>query len=285
MNPFIYALVDPLEPDHIRYIGLATRTDRPYVHADEALRSDVTTHKLTWIRKLLINKRMYSVNILEELLNNISREDLCNAEKRHIAEKKSLGHDLTNATDGGDGKLDWSEEERGEVSVRSKEWWANPDNYSSHIEKVKLNLTKAWGNPEVYQKHVLGSKRMWENPEHREKVTAWRQDPVRCEEHRINTSIASQKRWNDPEYHARMCEIQKEGYKNIERRIKQSKSSSKRVGISLEEQISRTKVRIRETKLFARNNPNKLDIALKMIDHHNQILKELQAQVENVCSN
>jgi hypothetical protein len=35
-RPFIYGLVDPLEPAHVRYVGMALQWKRPFAHAKRA---------------------------------------------------------------------------------------------------------------------------------------------------------------------------------------------------------------------------------------------------------
>jgi hypothetical protein len=54
-EPFIYAHVDPLEPRHIRYVGMsATDYKRPLRHIVLAQYDYAkSTHHINWIRKLL----------------------------------------------------------------------------------------------------------------------------------------------------------------------------------------------------------------------------------------
>lgn len=102
-KPCIYGLVDPLEPEHIRYIGYTARTFRMIAHEKEARYSNHNTHKLHWMRKLISEGRMFQSIILEEFEPDVATSTLISAEIRHIAEKQSLGHHLTNGTSGGDG--------------------------------------------------------------------------------------------------------------------------------------------------------------------------------------
>lgn len=104
MKPFIYGLVDPLEPKHVRYVGMAMRASRPYDHAKEA-RSPKTesSYKINWIRSVHSEGRDYAVLKLEELAEGTSRSFLGEIEKMYIASLKAIGHHLTNGTSGGDG--------------------------------------------------------------------------------------------------------------------------------------------------------------------------------------
>lgn len=119
IKSFIYGLVDPKYPDHIRYIGAATNKHRPMCHLREAHSASYSTYKLNWIRKLLSENRIYTVIILEEFFIDVSKSILTEAEKRHIKEKKQAGHCLTNATDGGDGLLNPSLETRVKLSLKA----------------------------------------------------------------------------------------------------------------------------------------------------------------------
>ena len=66
--PFVYGLVDPLEPEHIRYVGIALANPRrPYEHMKECGEKAQRSYKHNWIHSLIADGRMYSVVILLEL--------------------------------------------------------------------------------------------------------------------------------------------------------------------------------------------------------------------------
>ncbi len=117
--PFVYAHVDPFDPTHVRYVGLASkREDRPYQHMRAARRSKTKrTPHISWIRKLQSEGREPSVLILEELPSNAL---LGFVESCYISSLRTLGHQLTNMTLGGyggdTGRLSTAEE-RAEMSI------------------------------------------------------------------------------------------------------------------------------------------------------------------------
>lgn len=120
-RPIIYGLVDPLEPKHVRYVGMASNAGRPYVHAKQARRPNHKySHLRHWVQKLQAEGREYTVLILEELSEDVSRHFLGEVEKMYIASLRAIGHNLTNATDGGEGALNPSQEVRAALSARNK---------------------------------------------------------------------------------------------------------------------------------------------------------------------
>jgi hypothetical protein len=103
-RPFVYGLVDPREVGHVRYVGLAMQSRRPFAHAKRARKEGENhSHVLNWIRSLQAEAIDYAVLILEELPAGSSRKFVGSIEKMYIASLRSLGHDLTNTTEGGDG--------------------------------------------------------------------------------------------------------------------------------------------------------------------------------------
>jgi hypothetical protein len=109
-RPFIYGLVDPLEPNHIRYVGVASKyAGRPFIHAQLARReSTEPSHPINWIRKLQREGRDPVVMILEEFPENVSRDIspgslLGFVEDSYINSLRAIGHKLTNQAPGGQG--------------------------------------------------------------------------------------------------------------------------------------------------------------------------------------
>lgn len=97
----IYALLDP-RTGEIRYVGKSSAgLQRAKSHgAPKRLAAD-DTHKGRWIRMLAEQGLRYQIRVLEET----TAEDLAQAEITWIARGRSLGWNLTNATDGGEGGL------------------------------------------------------------------------------------------------------------------------------------------------------------------------------------
>ncbi len=150
--PFIYALVDPIEPEHIRYIGMTMcRSRRPYDHAKAArLKRFKPCHVMHWVQKLQAEGRIYDVILLEQFSKDVSVDDVRNAEIRHIKLARDAGHILTNSTSGGEGTPDPSPETRAKIGNWTEE---RRTNYKIQRaakrgqvawNKVKKGVQKAW---------------------------------------------------------------------------------------------------------------------------------------------
>lgn len=128
MNPFVYALVDPQDPKHVRYVGMApVRSFRPYEHAKEARKSAATTYKLRWIRKIQTEGRDPSVLLLETLPAGTTTSLLGFVESCYIKSLREIGHRLTNASDGGVGRTGpLSMNARANMVVAAHIRWQNP---------------------------------------------------------------------------------------------------------------------------------------------------------------
>lgn len=104
LQPFIYGLVDPFEPKHVRYVGMTIgRRLRPFDHMRNARKEKKHSHLLHWIRKIQSEGREPSVLILEELFENSSRDFIGFVEKCYIKSLRGIGHRLTNVAEGGNG--------------------------------------------------------------------------------------------------------------------------------------------------------------------------------------
>jgi hypothetical protein len=124
MNKFIiYALVDPITKA-IRYIGKSVSGANRYKEHLKlsALKKEAHTHKARWILKLLSHDLKPEFSILHEAA---TKEELGELEKYYISLHKSLGADLTNLTNGGDGNVGWtpSEQTREKISEAHKKHW------------------------------------------------------------------------------------------------------------------------------------------------------------------
>jgi hypothetical protein len=142
-KPFIYGLVDPFEPGHVRYVGMATQPRRPYEHAKEARKSTQQTHKLNWIRQVQAVGSEPSVLILEELPEGCDREFLGFVESCYIKSLREIGHKLTNGTDGGEGLVNPTEEVRARISASTRAGQAPED----VREKMRVAARKRWEDP------------------------------------------------------------------------------------------------------------------------------------------
>lgn len=102
-RPFIYGLVDPIEPGHVRYVGMAMQSGRPYEHARAARRTKHHSHLYNWIRTLHCEDREPQVLILEELEVGQTRKEVGLVEQIYIPGMRAFGHVLTNVAEGGYG--------------------------------------------------------------------------------------------------------------------------------------------------------------------------------------
>ena len=98
---YIYALVDPITTE-IRYVGKADQPQRRlrYKHLSKS-ELNVDTPKSRWIKGLLANKKFPKLKILEKVRKEIWQD----REVYWIAYYKGKGADLTNSTDGGEGRI------------------------------------------------------------------------------------------------------------------------------------------------------------------------------------
>lgn len=102
-KPFIYALVDPHDVGHIRYVGMAMQPRRPKEHARDARRSAKHSHLFHWIRLLQAEGREPDYLVLEELSEDSSRHFVGLIERMYIDSLRRIGHRLTNVAEGGFG--------------------------------------------------------------------------------------------------------------------------------------------------------------------------------------
>lgn len=112
--PWIYYLKDPRD-DSVRYIGYTTHPEsRLREHLRDA-RSSKTTHKVRWIRSL----QALGLLPVWHLEAEFPPECIHAKEREYIAMGRSEGWYLTNATDGGEGVLNYrhSEETRAKIGA------------------------------------------------------------------------------------------------------------------------------------------------------------------------
>lgn len=97
-RPFVYGLIDPLEPGHVRYVGMASvRASRPNEHAYLARKgSNGNPHLMNWIRKIQSEGREPTFLVLEQLSEGATKkflgfvEQLSAAIKADWARRKTL---------------------------------------------------------------------------------------------------------------------------------------------------------------------------------------------------
>jgi hypothetical protein len=192
--PFIYALVDPREPEHVRYVGMsATNGDgrpRYEYHRRYASRgSRCKSHLACWVRKLHREGVDYSVVLLDQMCEGTPRGVVGAREKLHIQFAKANGHRLVNATPGGDG---------GPTGSGVKRSLAARANMSASQKLVSIAI----GRSEAQRARSLS---MWASrtPEQRAQVAA-----------RISAAASARKRGPlTPEHKAKLGAYRKEAHK------------------------------------------------------------------------
>lgn len=285
--PMIYGLVDPLEPDHVRYVGKTKAPTRPRGHQYEALSADYHTHKIHWILKLLSEGRTYDIITIKQHPSDVSDDDLNTSEIFYIAKYRSEGHRLTNATDGGDGVVNLSPESRSRISEWNKKRWEDKE----FREMMSSNTVSQWEDP-IYRAFHLKRmneeiKRRWEDPEYRTMMVKAQTDQW-TDEQKSEHSKEMIELWADPTWAEERCEAYRQGqierYKDPDASVKQSKSMQKNNTSPLVVQIYDTEVRIQVHTKFIRKDSNKgtsqYDRSLKMVEHLNERLISLKTSLE-----
>lgn len=118
----IYSLSDSESPDIIRYVGQTSNLKRR-LNDHKNPNRDCYSHTSNWIRSVLKSGRDIKCSVLSLVF---SRDLAISLEIAYIKEFREKGFDLTNATDGGDGRFGYkySEEEKKEIGDRSRAAWA-----------------------------------------------------------------------------------------------------------------------------------------------------------------
>ena len=200
--PFVYGLVDPLDTRHVRYVGLAMRRERPFIHARDARRSGTfATNKINWIRKIQAEGREPVALILEELPKDSSLTFVGFVESCYIKSLKEIGHRLTNLTDGGDGVVNPSPEVREQMSRSAKARPAFSLETRAKMSASKMGHVVTQAHREKLRKTLTGQKHPAERVE-KNRVSHLGQ--TQTAEHRAKNSAANRGRILTPETRAKM---------------------------------------------------------------------------------
>lgn len=96
----IYALYDPDDPSHVRYIGKTDNVERRLSqHLQAALMRNLIRPSCEWIRMLALRGVSPGIRVLK----TVPLEQWAVAERAEILAYRVDGHQLTNATEGGNG--------------------------------------------------------------------------------------------------------------------------------------------------------------------------------------
>lgn len=132
---FIYGLVDPIEPDVIRYVGKTNNSVKKRLNEHIKESRDGVTHKNRWIKKIILEGRKPMIFILDEVnMDGWERWEMFYIEK-YKSDK------LTNATKGGDvGMLD---DKYKELSLKKYKRVVQIDFKTKKILNTFLNISDA----------------------------------------------------------------------------------------------------------------------------------------------
>ena len=167
----VYTLASSLEPKAIRYVGISkfdTADKRLKEHIRGARKKKNTGHKDNWIRSVIVNGGEIITTVIE---NNLLWGEACEGEKFYIREYRSLGYNLTNLTDGGDGNLGLipSEETRGRMRNAHLGRTYGPHSIETR-EKLKIAQTGKKLSEETRMKMSIASPRRKMSPENKAKL-------------------------------------------------------------------------------------------------------------------
>jgi len=155
---YLYALVDPAEPKHYRYIGKAKNpTRRLDRHIREVATSPEHSYKINWLRKVILEGCMPELKVLAIVEDRMT----ASTERRAIAAYREAGHRLTNGTLGGEGCDPPIPEVRAKRNAAVKAAFACPDVKERHRAAIKAALAR----PEVKERHRAALKSALARPE------------------------------------------------------------------------------------------------------------------------
>lgn len=132
---FIYGLVDP-RTNEVRYIGWATNPKKRF---REHILSRDKSRKVNWI------KQLYNFQMKPELIiieSNVGH-NYAEREIYWIAYYRSIGCDLTNMTNGGDGTLGLVHSDETKEKIRQKTIGNKRNQGRIHSDEARLNMSDA----------------------------------------------------------------------------------------------------------------------------------------------
>jgi hypothetical protein len=184
---FIYALCDP-DTEEIRYIGKANSIRRRYSDHINECKTSRKSHKISWIKSLLVKNKKPLIKILDE----VPQDDWKLWEVHYIDLYKLKGANLTNLTEGGQGGngykhteeskqrmrksklgIPLSEEHRKNISEAVKLKSQEDPNYNRSGKNLKqpidrdllyqLYITENLSMPEIAEKLDCSEKKVFDN--------------------------------------------------------------------------------------------------------------------------
>jgi hypothetical protein len=193
----IYGLLDP-RTDELRYVGKsASGMVRPKAHC---FPSQLRHHnrRVAWIKSLLAADVKPEIAVLEEVEN---AESLPELEKLAIQHYRSMGFDLVNGTDGGEGTLGrkLSAEARAKISAARKGWCPSDDTRRRMSEGQKHRAPFS----EEHLSHLTDAQRLRRDTtnvseETKRKIAAWNIGRKMSDEAKAKMSAANKARAAKP---------------------------------------------------------------------------------------
>ena len=174
----IYGLFDPLElGGKLRYIGQsAIGLKRAHQHKKPS-NLKAANHKIHWIKSLIKQNLIYEIKILKELGNfetTKERDNALNKEEIHlIAYHKSIGDNLTNSTEGGEGTRGnvFSQETKNKLSQKQKDFFKEngiPKHLAlKHIRKESITIDG------IINKHCSDCQKYKPLMEYHKQISKW----------------------------------------------------------------------------------------------------------------
>lgn len=237
MPNYIYALLCPL--GNIRYIG---KTNDPAKrlrrHISRAKYHETKSHAANWIRSLLRAGEKPELRILEELDD---RADWVSREIALIEEHRKAGHDLTNATAGGEGVCGLDEASLRKRVASAAITKALPENR----ERYSRTLKEVYACPEMRARVSKIHKEIWSDPALREKASREFKGSPRekamkeglTPEVRKRQGQTFKEKHNDPDFRAKMAATKVEI--NARPEVKASKTAKSRANWANPEYVAK----------------------------------------------
>ena len=151
----VYELLEPegtpiRHPGEIRYIGITGKSleERLKRHIGESRRRG-GSHKKEWIRSLL---DMGLLPVMRIIGHCDSKEEAKKEEKQLIAFYRGCGADLTNTTDGGDGRVGYvcTDEAKKKMAASQQKRWEDPEARRRAAEKSMTSIEIRERIPPLY---------------------------------------------------------------------------------------------------------------------------------------
>lgn len=216
MSIFIYALVCP-STKAIRYIGKTKNLkSRLSAHIAKAEGFHTNNHCANWIRSILdvgLNPEMLVICGVPD------DGDWQQVESRVIAQYRSMGHDLTNLTSGGDGFHDMPSEIVAKRVVSRRKTLSDPVRRAAFVKATSASRN----NPEVRKKQSDARKARWADPIKRSAMI----DEMNTPQAIARRSMASIQTHANPEYAAKHAAKSKEIWNRPERKAEAKARSLK----------------------------------------------------------